>query len=298
MTGMTSRFLQNVVSGISMGSIYALVALGFNIIYNATGIINFTQGEFVMLGGMLMVYFAATLHLPLVIAFAVTVVIVVLVGIILERGCINPLKNPSILALIMITIAASILIKGITMFIGGKEAHTMDDFSGNAAVPLWGAMVRTQTFWVLGTLAIVVCGLVIFFNFTLGGKAMRACAYNRTAASLMGIPTRKMVMLSFALSAGIGAMAGAVIMPISMVDYQSGSMFGIKGFGAAVLGGLGNNPGAVVAGMLLGILEALTAGYISSHYKDALPLLVLLLVLFVKPSGLFGSKAVGKLKKF
>ena len=114
----------------------------------------------------------------------------------------------------------------------------------------------------------------------------------------MGIPTKRIVMLSFILSAAIGAMAGAVVMPLTQVDYHSGAMFGVKGFGAAVMGGLGNNVGAVVAGLIIGMLESLTAGYISSHYKDALPLVVLLLVLFVKPSGLFGSKTAGKLKKF
>ncbi|MBN1901823.1 branched-chain amino acid ABC transporter permease [Candidatus Sumerlaeota bacterium] len=296
---MSGRLLQNVVSGISMGSIYALAALGFNIIYNATGIINFAQGEFVMLGAMLMAYFAAVLKLPLLLAFIVVVLLVACVGLILERGCIHPLKNPSILVLVMITIAASILLKGVTMFIAGKEVHGMEYFSGeNTVVDMGGAKVPTQTFWILGVLGVVVCGLVIFFNLTLAGKAMRACAFDRTAASLMGIPTKRMVMFSFFLSAAIGGMAGAVIVPISMADYQSGAMFGIKGFGAAVFGGLGNNFGAVSAGLILGILEALTAGYLSSHYKDALPLAVLLLVLFVKPSGLFGSEAAGRLKKF
>ena len=299
------RFLQNIISAITMGSIYALVALGFNIIYNATGIINFAQGEFVMLGGMLMFFFAAAIGLPLPFAFVAAVLCVILVGFILERGCINPLKKPSILTLVMITIAASIIIKGVTMHVAGKETHSIDYFSGyntTIKIPLFsagaGIVVPTQTLWVLGTLSVVVIGLVIFFNFTLAGKAMRACAVERTAASLMGIPTKRFVMLSFLLSALIGGMAGAVVMPLTQVDYQSGAMFGIKGFGAAVLGGLGNNMGAVFAGLFIGILEAITAGYISSHYKDAIPLLVLLLVLFVRPSGFFGSRAAARLKKF
>jgi len=296
---MNERFFQNVVSGISMGGIYALVAVGFNIIYNATGIINFAQGEFVMLGGMLMVFFAVTLQWNLFLALGMTVILVTCIGLILERGCINPLKKPAILTLIMITIAASILLKGITMFIAGKDAFVMDYFSGANSAISWGEIkIPTQTLWILGTVAVVASSLIFFFNFTLVGKAMKACAFDRTAASLMGIPTQRMVMLSFGMSAAIGAMAGAVIMPISMVDYQSGAMFGIKGFGAAILGGLGTNAGAVVAGLLLGILEALTAGYISSHYKHALPLVILLIVLFFKPSGILGSEAAGRLKKF
>lgn len=282
-----------------MGSIYALVALGFNIIYNATGIINFAQGEFVMLGGMFMVLFASTLGLPLTVSFVAAVVLVVIVGIVLERGCINPLRNPSVLTLIMITIAASIIIKGLTMHIAGKETHTIDYFSGyNTTVKFSGVVIPTQTLWVLAVLGVVVIGLVVFFNFTLTGKAMRACAVNRTAASLMGIPTRRIVMLSFVLSAAIGAMGGAVVMPLTQVDYQSGAMFGIKGFSAAVFGGLGNNVGAVIAGLLIGVLESLTAGYISSYYKDALPLIILLVVLFFKPSGLLGSEVAARLKKF
>ncbi len=293
------RFFQNIVSGISMGSIYALVALGFNIIYNSTGIINFAQGEFVMLGGMFMVLFAATVGLPLPVAFAATVVLVVCVGFAMERCCIRPLKKPSILTLIMITIAVSIIIKGVTMHVAGKETHSIEYFSGyNTSIKVAGVIIPTQTLWVLGTLGVVVGALIVFFNFTLAGKAMRACAVERTAASLMGIPTSRYVMFSFVLSAAIGAMAGAVVMPLTQVEYQSGAMFGIKGFGAAVLGGLGNNAGAVVAGLLIGILEAETAGYISSHYKDALPLVVLLLVLFIRPSGLFGSRAAGKLTKY
>ncbi len=282
-----------------MGSIYALVALGFNIIYNATGIINFAQGEFVMLGGMLMVLFASTLGWPLYISFIAAVLFVVVVGIIIERGCINPLKKPSILTLVMITIAASIIIKGTTMHVAGRETHSIDYFSGyNTTIKIWDIVIPTQTLWVVGTLGIVVFALMFFFNFTITGKAMRACSVERTAASLMGIPTRRIVMLSFILSSAIGAMGGAVVMPITQIDYQSGALFGIKGFSAAVMGGLGNNAGAVVAGLLIGILEKITAGYISSHYKDALPLVVLLFVLFVKPSGLFGSEIAGRLKKF
>lgn len=292
-------FLQFVFSGISMGAMYALVALGFNIIYNSTGIINFAQGEFVMLGGMLMVFFSATHGWALLPALAASVIIVIIIGFLMERLCIRPLKNPSILVLIMITIAVSIILKALTMLVAGKESFFIREFSGeNTSIRIMGAALSTQALWVLGTLVVVVIGLVIYFNYTLSGKAMRACSFNRTAARLMGIPAKKMVMISFMLSAGIGAFGGAVVVPITQVDYQSGGMFGIKGFGAAILGGLGNNMGAVVAGILIGIIEALTSGYVSSHYKNAVPLIVLLLVLFVKPSGLFGSETAGKLKKF
>jgi branched-chain amino acid transport system permease protein len=155
-----------------------------------------------------------------------------------------------------------------------------------------------QTLWIIGILILVVVCFVIFFNYTMMGRSMRACAINRDAAKLAGINDRRMVMLSFALSAGIGAIAGIIITPIIQMDYGKGVILGIKGFGAAVVGGLGNSLGAVVAGILLGIIEALGGGYISSHYMDAIALIILLAVLFVRPSGIFGSSEASRLKEF
>jgi len=275
-----------------------MVALGFNIIYNCTGIINFAQGEFVMLGGMFMVTLTTVWKLPLIVAFPMAVLFVVLVGVGFERIAIHPLKNPSVLILIMITIAGAILIKGAAMFVWGKETRYMPHFSGETPINILGATILPQTLWVLGSLGTVVIGLAYFFNRTIIGKAMRACAHNPDAARLVGISVKQMVTLSFALSAGIGAIAGIVIAPMVMMDYQRGAMLALKGFGAAILGGLGSGPGAIVAGLLIGILESLGAGYISSHYKDAIALIVLLAVLFIRPGGLFGSTEVQRLKKF
>jgi branched-chain amino acid transport system permease protein len=290
--------LQYIFTGVAIGSIYAMVALGFNIIYNCTGIINFAQGEFVMLGGMFMVTLTTVWHLPVYIAFPIVVLLVVLAGVGFERIAIHPLKNPSVLVLIMITIAGSILLKGIAMFAWGKETRFMPHFSGESPIELLGATILPQSLWVLGSLATVVIGLAYFFNRTLVGKAMRACAYNPNAARLMGINARHMVTLSFGLSAGIAAIAGIVITPMILMDYQRGSMLALKGFGAAILGGLGSGPGAVVAGLLIGIMESLGAGYISSHYKDAIALVVLLAVLLVRPGGIFGNTEAQRLKKF
>jgi branched-chain amino acid transport system permease protein len=293
-----SRTLQYIFTGVAIGSIYAMVALGFNIIYNCTGIINFAQGEFVMLGGLFMVTLTTVWHLPIYIAFPIVVLLVVLVGVGFERVAIHPLKNPSVLVLIMITIAGSILIKGIAMFAWGKETRFLPHFSGETPIAILGARILPQTIWILASLALVVIGLAYFFNRTLVGKAMRACAHNADAARLMGINVKHMVTLAFGLSAGIGAVAGIVITPMILMDYQRGAMLALKGFGAAILGGLGSGPGAVVAGLLIGIMESLGAGYISSHYKDAIALVVLLGVLFLRPGGLFGSKEVQRLKKF
>ncbi len=293
-----SSTLQYLFTGIAVGSIYAMVALGFNIIYNCTGIINLAQGEFVMLGGMFIVTLTTVWKLPLLIAFPIAVFLVVLVGVGFERIAIHPLKNPSVLILIMITIAGSILMKGAAMFAWGKEARYMPHFSGETPIHVAEATILPQSLWILGSLLAVVIGLAYFFNRTLVGKAMRACSHNPDAARLVGINVKQMVTLSFALSAGIGAVAGIVITPITLMDYQRGAMLALKGFGAAILGGLGSATGAVVAGLLVGILESLGAGYISSHYKDAIALIVLLVVLFVRPSGLLGNTEIQRLKKF
>jgi len=293
-----SRTLQYILTGVAIGSIYAMVALGFNIIYNSTGIINFAQGEFVMLGGMLLVTLTAGWNIPLLVAIPVVVILVALLGMMFERIAIHPLKSPSVLILIMITIAGSILIKGIAMFAWGKDPRYLPHFSGETPIAIMGATILPQTLWILASLAAVVMGLAYFFNRTLLGKAMRACAHNRNAAMLVGINVRKMVTLSFGLSAGIAGLAGVVITPVILMDYQRGSMLALKGFGAAILGGLGSGPGAVVAGLLIGVLESLGAGYISSHYKDAIALVVLLGVLFVRPGGIFGSAEAQRLKRF
>ena len=293
-----SQFVQYIFTGIAIGSIYAMVGLGFNMIYNATGIINFAQGEFVMLGGMFMVWLATLFGLPLVIAFPIAVILVTAVGALFERLAIYPLKKPSVLILIIVTLAGSFVFRGLAMLIWGKQMHTLPHFSGETPINILGATILPQTLWVVGILCAAVIALTLFFNFTMAGKAMRACSINTTAASLVGINVKGIVLLSFALSAALGGMAGIVITPIVMMEYGKGPMFAIKGFCAAILGGLGNGPGAVVAGLLIGIMESLGAGFVSSGYKDAIALLVLLIVLFIKPSGIFGKSEASKLKEF
>ena len=295
---LTSQLLQYAITGITVGSIYALVAIGFNIIYNVTEIINFAQGEFVMLGGLFMVFFTTALHMPLPLAFLLTVVVVTGVGIMMERFAIFPAKNASVLTMIIITIACSILLKGAAMFGWGKDPFLMPPFTDHKPFIVMGAAIFPQSLWVLGITLGVVFFLTLFFNRTKHGKAMIASSDNKEAAQLMGINVKTMVMFSFGLSAAIGAAAGIVITPMSLMEYDRGALLGLKGFGAAVLGGLGHFYGAVVAGFLVGLIESFCAGLISSGYKDAAALLVLLIALFVRPSGLFGKKEVMTLKEF
>lgn len=293
-----SQLLQYLITGLTVGSIYAMLAIGFNIIYNVTEIINLAQGEFVMLGGLIMVFFHVSLGLSIFLAFPLTVIIVTLVGILMDRLAIRPIRQPSVLKLIIATIAVSILIKGIAMFVWGKDPFDLPAFSGRTPIQFLGAVIQPQYLWVMGFLAIIVIALTIFFEKTIIGKAMKACAYNADAASLMGINVNRMILLSFALAAGIGAMAGITVTPISLMEYDRGAMLAIKGFGAAVLGGLGSFPGAILGGLILGTIESFGAGLIHSGYKDAFALIVLLAVLFFKPSGLLGDPEIIKIKRF
>ena len=295
---LSGQLFQYLITGITVGSVYAMVAVGFNIIYNVTEIINFAQGEFVMLGGLIMVFFHVFVGLPLVLAFPATIILVTLVGILLDRLAIRPIRQPSVLTLIIATIAASILIKGAAMFIWGKNPYDLPAFSGRNPITVFGAVIQPQYLWVIGFLIVIVIVLSIFFDRTIVGKAMSACADNPNAASLVGINVKQMILLSFALSAAIGAVAGITVTPISLMECDRGAMLAVKGFGAAILGGLGSFPGAILGGLIMGSIESFGAGLISSGYKDAFALIVLLIVLFFRPSGILGNIEISNIKRF
>lgn len=292
------QLFQYLITGITIGSIYAMVAIGFNIIYDVTEIINFAQGEFVMLGGLTMVLSNVTFKLPIVVSFTLTVFLITGIGILMDRLAIRPIRQPSILTLTISTIAVSFVIRGLAMFFWGKNPFDLPAFSGRNPILFLGAVIQPQYFWVVGFLITIVFGLSIFFDKTILGKAMSACANNPNAARLVGINVNRMILLSFALSAAIGAIAGIIITPISLMEYDRGAMLAVKGFGAVILGGLGSFPGAILGGLILGIIESFVAGLISSGYKDAFALLVLLFVLFFKPSGIWGNLEISKIKRF
>ena len=286
---MLAQLLQFLFSGLTVGATYALAALGFTLIYNASHVINFAQGEFIMLGGMLAVMFVQ-LGLPLPLALLLAIVLPALVGILVEKLAIEPVKGAETVSLIIITIGASLVIRGLVQVWLGKGAHSLPAFSGDVPIVLLGATLMPQSLWVLGITAVVVALLWYFFKFTLLGKAMLATSYNSLAAELVGIHTGKVLFISFALSAALGALGGVLVTPITLTSYDVGIMLGLKGFVAAVVGGLGNGLGAVLGGLLVGLLEALGAGYVSSAYKDAIPFGLILFILFFMPQGLFGAR--------
>jgi branched-chain amino acid transport system permease protein len=286
---MFSEFLQYLFSGVTIGATYALVGVGFAIIYNASHVINFAQGEFVMIGGMATVYLLG-LGVPMPLAIVCAVGLAVVVGLALEKLAVEPAKNAGVITLIIITIGASIFLRGLAQVLWGKEFFALRSFSGDAPIIISGAAILPQSLWVLGVTLIIVIALAWFFKRTILGKATLATACNADAAKLMGINTRFILFFSFGLSALLGAIAGVIIAPITLTSYDVGVMLGLKGFVGAVLGGLGSAAGAIAGGLLLGIAEAMAAGYISSDYKDAVPFILILLVLFFMPSGLFGVR--------
>ena len=290
---MLAQFLQFLFSGVTVGATYALAALGFTLIYNASNVINFAQGEFIMLGGMLAVYFTQA-GLPLPAALLLAIIIPAVVGIVVEKLAIEPVKGAETVTLIIITIGASLVIRGLVQVWLGKGTHSLPAFSGDTPIEIMGATLLPQSLWVLGITALVVIALWYFFNRTLQGKAMLATSFNRVAAELVGINTSWVLFMSFAMSAALGALGGILITPITLTSYDVGIMLGLKGFVAAVVGGLGNGLGAVVGGLLVGILEAMGAGYISSNYKDAIPFVLILFILFFMPRGLFGGKSTDR----
>jgi branched-chain amino acid transport system permease protein len=290
---MLPQFLQFLFSGVTVGATYALAALGFTLIYNASNVINFAQGEFIMLGGMLAVYFTQA-GLPLPVSLILAIVIPAVVGVLVEKLAIEPVKGAETVTLIIITIGASLFIRGLIQVWLGKATHSLPSFSGDAPIEILGATLLPQSLWVLGVTALVVVALWYFFSRTLQGKAMLATSFNRLAAELVGINTSWVLFMSFAMSAALGALGGILVTPITLTSYDVGIMLGLKGFVAAVVGGLGSGLGAVLGGLLVGVLEAMGAGYISSSYKDAIPFVLILLILFFKPRGLFGGKSTDR----
>ncbi len=292
------QLLQYILSGVTNGSIYAIVAIGFNIIYNTTGIINFAQGEFLMLGGMIAISFAPFMPLPLAIIAAVA--ITAAVGGLIDLILIRRLRKPTVLNMIIVTIGLSIVIREIALHIWDEKVRSLPYFTGSevSSINLGGAFISPQVLWVLGICGVIVLFLGIFFRFTHTGRSMRACASNIMAAKLCGINTGNMVTVSFMLSAAIGALAGCVVSPITQTQYDCGASLAIKGFTVAILGGLGNSTGAVLGGIIIGLLEAFSISVLPLAYKDAVSIAVLLLILFARPSGLLGGKEAAGLKEF
>lgn len=298
------QYGQFILDGIRGGTIYALVALGLVVIHNVTGIVNFAQGAFVMLGAMITadVY---SREWPIgdtpkmIVAILIAVVVTTIIGILFERLAIYPARNASPLTLIIITVGAYIVLQGLALIYWGSGAQRLPAFSTlfseNARDTIYrplGIVIKEQSFWIWGTAAIAMGSLAWFFNRTILGKALRACAINPKAARLMGISPNRMSMLSFALAALIGAIAGVVLAPATSPIYDMGLRLGLKGFVAAIIGGFVSAPAAVIGGIFLGIIENLAAGVTNSGLKDIFAFIILILVLLYRPQGILNNSDV------
>jgi branched-chain amino acid transport system permease protein len=286
-----SDLLQYVFSGITIGSVYAVVAIGLSMLYRSTELINFAHGEFAMFGALGLVTLWGHLHLPLPLAFVLAVAGVACVGMVFERFALRTVKDPNPITLVIITVGASIVFRGVAMKVWGKDPVALPPFSDLESIEIAGAVIVPQSLYIVGAALVLAGTLHLFFRYTIQGKAMTACAVNKTAAWLTGIPSERMGVFAVLISAVSGAVAGIFIAPVTMNTYDMGTMLGLKGFCAAMIGGLGSLWGAFAGGILLGVLESLGAGLISSGAKDAIAFVLLLLILYLCPGGLFAQKS-------
>lgn len=287
-----AQVLQFSMTGLTIGAVYALIAAGFVVIFNVTGVLNFAQGEFAMLGALIG-FSLMRAGVPMLAAGALAVIMAVAVGATMERLAIHPARRWGPLTLVLITLGCSIAIRGAALLVWGTESKVPPALIKGPPLQFLGAVMQRQAVVAIVLALVLVWALHLFFNITVQGTAVRALVMNRTAARLMGISPERMSLLAFAISAGMGAVAGFVVAPISAASYDMGVMLTLKAFVAALLGGLSNAPAAILGGMVLGVAESLGAGLISSAYKNAIAFLLLLIMLFLRPTGLLG-KASGK----
>ena len=280
---------QLLFSGLTIGAIYALVALGFVTISRASQIINFAQGEFVMLGGVITFFLLHGAKLPYLLAALISIIIVMLIGFAMHLSILYPLRKASVLILIMATLGASIFLSSTSGLVFGTLPKTLPPFSGGKPLQIGKISFPSQSLWVLLSTFILLIFLYLLSHRTLLGKAMEASSTDPLGADLLGISRNLMVFLAFGVSAGVGAFAGILITPVFFTSYSSGALLGLKGFIAAVLGGWGKNSGAILGGFVLGIVESLSLAFIPSGYKDGVAFVILLLILYFRPKGILGS---------
>jgi branched-chain amino acid transport system permease protein len=288
---MPELIAQSIASGIAIGCVYGLIGIGFCVIYNASGIVNFAQGAFVMLGGMITYITISRFDLPLPVAAVISIVVVAATGMVLERLVVRPLwdRKSTMFVMILATLAAQIVIERLTLLTAGDQPRTLPMFTDYPPLRIAGIALSYQFFWIVGCSALVIAGLAWFFASTKTGKAMRACSINAEAAALQGIPVSRMLALSFALSAALGALAGVLVTPTQYTAFNVGVPFAISGFIAAIVGGFGRPLGALVGGILLGVAQSLAVVLLGAGFKNVAALSILLVFLFVRPTGVLGA---------
>jgi len=287
------ELVQSLVSGVGIGLIYGLIAIGFSVIYNASGIVNFAQGVFVMLGGMFAHTILTRYGLPMWLSAILATLLTAAAGVLVQIFVINPMwrRNAPLFAIILATLAVQLLIEQIVILTLGDQPRTYPEFTSGGPLKVGPIAIGYQLFWVLGCGAVMVFALTQFFNRTPMGRALRACAQNREAAALLGIPVERMLIVAFALSAGLGAVAGILITPTQYTAYLIGTPFGINGFIAAIIGGFGSPVAGLVGGIFLGVIQSEAVVFFGAGFRNIISLTLLLIVLMFFPKGLFGGLA-------
>jgi branched-chain amino acid transport system permease protein len=289
-----STNLQMMASGLAMGSIYALVALGFVLIFNAVSVVNFAQGEFVMLPAFVAVFLMEILKIPFPLTYLITVIFMGIFGIVFQRIAYYPLRHRTFLPVVISTIGVGIFLKNGAQLIFGAEPLLMERPTTSNVLNMAGVFVDPQY------IVIIVCTLALlifqyfFFEKTKLGKMMQATAQDKQMARLLGISVATMIAITFAYSSILGATAGILVGPIFYVTKEMGGMLGLKAFCSTIVGGFGSVPGAIAGGLFLGVVEVFGAYYVSSAYRDAFAFIILILVLLIRPQGFFGEKIAEK----
>jgi branched-chain amino acid transport system permease protein len=281
------EFAQIAIGGLVVGSIYAAIALGFSLVYRVTGAINLSQGGFALVSAMIGYTFGVAWGWPLVVAIPAAVIATVIIGVSLATFTFVPaltrLSNANVL---MLTAGILTMIEGFSLVVWGSQPYAMPPFSGERPLAFGAILIPTQAFWVFGATALCIVALWFLIARTKLGKALRACAENPSAASLMGIDVPRMTLLSFGLAVLIAAISGVTVAPTTSLQFDTGRLFTISGFVAAAIGGIASFPGAVIGGLFLGLVTQLSTAYISSLFSSAISLLILLVVLIWRPQGL------------
>jgi branched-subunit amino acid ABC-type transport system permease component len=274
-------FVQLLLPGLTTGCVYALVALGFVLCANVSGVVNFAQGEYVMLGGVVAAFLCAH-GVSLALSIGIAVAAGALLGALQERLTLAPVRRSAEFIQITITLGVAVVLRGIALIAFGKDPLSMPGFSGDGVLEAFGAVVPIQSLWVWGATALMLGAMFWFLRFTDPGRAVRACSINLQAARLMGINAERLTLAVFAVAGGSAALAGVVITPIVLANWDAGIAYGLKGFIGAIIGNFRAPGVAVLAGLGIGVLESFAAGYVSSGFKDAIVYGVLLAYLLVK----------------
>jgi branched-chain amino acid transport system permease protein len=290
---MLETLTSQVVSGLATGCVYALVALGFVLIFKATDVVNFAQGEFIMASGFMSYTLLIWCGLPYWLVLLITIPVSGIMGVVLERVVVRPIMDAPIFSIVIATIGASTIMRSSAGIVYGYDVLPLPTFFSKDPIRFGVLNFTMMDLGVIVSSLLIMLVLYLFFQLTKTGTAMRATAQSQVAARLMGVSVRRIFSVTWAISAGISGVAGVLIAPIIYLDPNLGAI-GVKAFAGAVLGGFGNIPGAIVGGMLLGILENLSGYFFNAGIKQVSTYILLILVLIIKPSGLFGAAAMRK----